>query len=171
MNDSTAGRDHGPDSSRSKRDWTSELKNFFGFGMPYEDSEELIAADDRDADAERYRGQHRAPEVSRPSRTDAGSFGGARSLDEQQVQVERITSFENLDVRIGLPFRGGDIVVFRLVDIERVEALRVVAYASGLAYALYGRFEKVGPRAFAIIPKHAVVNTDELRAALDAKSW
>lgn len=66
---------------------------------------------------------------------------------------------------VGESFRDGTPVIMNLSDLADDEARRVVDFAAGLAYGLYGNFERVTDRVFLISPKDMEISRDGLPAA------
>jgi cell division inhibitor SepF len=79
-----------------------------------------------------------------------------------RAQVVRVTRFDDVE-EIGRRYRVGEPVVFDLTAVDATTARRAVDFVSGLVYALRGRLEKVGRRAFLVVPTGAVLSTDEQR--------
>lgn len=113
----------------------------------------------RDAPEDRATTREReGSNVTRLPTGDVHVLPGARA--SARAQVVRVTRFDDIE-EIGQRYRSGEPVVFDLATVDATTARRAVDFASGLVYALRGRLEKVGGRAFLVVPSGTILATDE----------
>ena len=91
-----------------------------------------------------------------PAPADAGAGNGAR------VAVVEIADFEDAE-SVGARYRTGQPVVFDASAADASTARRVVDFVSGMTYVSRGSLEKVGSRAFLLVPDGVQVAEDERR--------
>jgi cell division inhibitor SepF len=68
------------------------------------------------------------------------------------VEIVNVATFDEVE-QVGRRVRAGEPVLFDLRDADTTTARRVVDFASGTVYALRGRLERVGARAFLVRPR------------------
>jgi cell division inhibitor SepF len=105
-------------------------------------------------------GDREASNVTRLPTGDVHVLPGPRA--NARAQVVRVTRFDDVE-EIGQRYRSGEAVVFDLTAVDATTARRAVDFVSGLVFALRGRLEKVGRRAFLVVPSGAMLSTDEQR--------
>lgn len=67
---------------------------------------------------------------------------------------------------IGEAFRDGTPVIINLTDLPDAEARRIIDFAAGLVFGLYGVIEKVTPRVFLLSPANVEVSSKaEIRSS------
>jgi cell division inhibitor SepF len=64
---------------------------------------------------------------------------------------------------IGDQLRGGVPVIMNLVDVDKDLRRRLVDFASGLAYGVHGKMERVADSVFLITPTNVEVSAEERR--------
>jgi cell division inhibitor SepF len=98
----------------------------------------------------------------------------AESYEDYEVAYEpprqRITTLHprtyNEAKTIGLQFRGGTPVIMNLSEMDDSDAKRLVDFAAGLTFGLYGSIERVTPKVFLLSPKNITVTAaDKARIA------
>jgi cell division inhibitor SepF len=68
------------------------------------------------------------------------------------VEIVNVATFDEVE-QVGRRARAGEPVLFDLRDADTTTARRVVDFVSGTVYALRGRLERVGARAFLVRPR------------------
>ncbi|MEX1178600.1 MAG: cell division protein SepF [Nitriliruptor sp.] len=96
----------------------------------------------------------------RPLRV-AGS-GPANGRSGVRLAVVKIARFDDVE-QVGSRYRTGQPVLFDVGAADATDARRVVDFVAGLTYALRGRMNKVGARAFLLVPEGVELPEDELR--------
>ena len=79
-----------------------------------------------------------------------GATGVAEPADVRLAVVE-IARFDDVE-DVGARYRTGAPVLFDVTGADRAEARRVIDFVAGLTYALRGRMDRVGTRAFLLVP-------------------
>lgn len=77
-----------------------------------------------------------------------------------RVAVVDVRDFEDAEA-VGARYRTGQPVVFDAAGASSETARRVLDFVSGITYALHGNMEKVGTRAFLLVPERALVDEEE----------
>jgi cell division inhibitor SepF len=77
-----------------------------------------------------------------------------------RVEIVSISAFDEVE-QVGRAARAGELVLFELRDADATTARRVVDVASGIVYALHGKLDRVGPRAFLLRPRGVEVPAEE----------
>ncbi|WP_034648445.1 cell division protein SepF [Corynebacterium vitaeruminis] len=140
--------------------FVKKTKEFFGL-TPYE-----LEGDDAYYEEPRYEGS-----VAYQPRYDERPSSEREVREPRETHLDRsfpativpvtINSYSDA-AAIGKPFRDGDAVVFDIRNLGAVEAKRIVDFAAGLCFAVYGQMKKIDTGVFAIVPKDADVTTAEL---------
>lgn len=122
-----------------------------------------------DPDLRLRRGEHAgSPEVDdRASnvRQLRGTPGVTEPADVRLAVVE-IGRFDDVE-QVGSRYRTGRPVLFDVSGADRADARRVIDFVAGLTYALQGRMDRVGTRAFLLVPEGITLperETERLRA-------
>ena len=114
------------------------------------------------------------PERAAPS-PDEPDEAGASNVRQLRVAggdgavhlaVVEIAAFDDVE-QVGSRYRAGQPVLFDVSGADRGDARRVIDFVAGLTYALRGRMDRVGTRAFLLIPDGVelpVRETERLRA-------
>lgn len=132
---------------------------WLGLGEPrddYDDYDESPAP----APAAAPRETPRHAEVAQlPQRTPV-----AQVIDEPQAgDMTRITTIHprtyNEAKIIGESFRDGTPVIMNLTDMSDADAKRLVDFAAGLVFGLYGSIERVTSKVFLLSPSHIEVES------------
>jgi cell division inhibitor SepF len=76
--------------------------------------------------------------------------------------VVEIQGFEDVEA-VGARYRTGQPVVFDGAATDAATARRVLDFVSGMTYALHGKLDKVGGRAFLLVPDGTRIPETELR--------
>lgn len=83
-------------------------------------------------------------------------------------ELNRITTVHprtyNEAKNIGEAFRGGVPVIINLTDMDDADAKRLVDFAAGLAFGLYGSIERVTSKVFLLSPEHVEVDSSGAEA-------
>lgn len=79
-----------------------------------------------------------------------------------RVAVVEILRFEDVE-GVGARYRTGQPVVFDASGTDGATARRVLDFVSGMTYALHGQLDKVGAKAFLLVPDGTRVPDAELR--------
>jgi cell division inhibitor SepF len=87
----------------------------------------------------------------------------ARVVQEHEVsEMNRITTIHprtyNEAKNIGESFRAGTPVIMNLTEMDDSDAKRLVDFAAGLAFGLYGSIERVTSKVFLLSPSHVEVD-------------
>ena len=112
------------------------------------------------------------PRSPRPvsSVVTASSAGVAPQLD--LPVLDRIVTlhprFYNEARTIGEHFRLGNPVIINLTDMDESEHKRLVDFASGLAFGLYGTIERVTKKVFLLSPANVSIDVEDKSAAAQA---
>lgn len=132
------------------------------------------------ADEDRFVSRH-APsrEFDRPaprlgSLRGSAPTRGALAMDPRRAAIfdegsplSKITTLRPKDYSeartIGERFRDGTPVIMDLVSMDNADAKRVVDFATGLAFALRGSFDKVATKVFLLSPADIDVSAEERR--------
>ncbi len=69
---------------------------------------------------------------------------------------------------IGEHFREGSPVIINLTDMDESERKRLVDFASGLAFGLHGKIERVTKMVFLLSPANVQINIEDKSAAAQA---
>ena len=81
--------------------------------------------------------------------------------EPQMSELNRITTIHprtyNEAKNIGEAFRSGVPVIINLTDMDDADAKRLVDFAAGLAFGLYGSIERVTSKVFLLSPEHIEV--------------
>lgn len=77
-----------------------------------------------------------------------------------RVAVVEVRDFEDAEA-VGARYRTGQAVVFDASGAPAEIARRVLDFVSGVTYALHGTMEKVGTRAFLLVPDRVRVDEEE----------
>lgn len=81
--------------------------------------------------------------------------------EPQMSELNRITTIHprtyNEAKNIGEAFRSGVPVIMNLTDMDDADAKRLVDFAAGLAFGLYGSIERVTSKVFLLSPEHVEV--------------
>jgi cell division inhibitor SepF len=86
-----------------------------------------------------------------------------------RVEIVTISAFDEVE-QVGRAARAGELVLFDLRDADATTARRVIDFASGIVYALHGKLDRVGPRAFLLRPRGVEVPAEE-RQRLDERGY
>jgi FtsZ-interacting cell division protein YlmF len=103
--------------------------------------------------------------------TATGNTSIPRSFNRGQAGPSRIvtvrpSSFK--DARyFGERYRDGQPVIMNLIELDAVDAKRLVDFAAGLAFALRGSIDKVTSRVFLLAPADVEVSVDDARRLTD----
>lgn len=100
-------------------------------------SDRVGSPDDHDAGASNVRQLRGAPGVTEPA--------------DVRLAVVEIGRFDDVEV-VGARYRAGRPVLFDVTGADRADARRVIDFVAGLTYALEGRMDRVGTRAFLLVP-------------------
>jgi cell division inhibitor SepF len=108
-------------------------------------------------------------QVYETATVDAEAYDDYEASYEQQPR-QRITTLHprtyNEAKTIGLQFRGGTPVIMNLSEMDDADAKRLVDFAAGLTFGLYGSIERVTPKVFLLSPKNITVTAaDKARIA------
>jgi cell division inhibitor SepF len=148
----------------------------------------LAEADERYDDYEAYPDDERGPQ-----RGGATAVRAVRDEDDRGAEVatlptrtpvsqvvrqpevgemNRITTIHprtyNEAKNIGEAFRGGIPVIINLTDMDDADAKRLVDFAAGLAFGLYGSIERVTSKVFLLSPAHVEVDSGSAEAVRGA---
>lgn len=89
--------------------------------------------------------------------------------EPQMSELNRITTIHprtyNEAKTIGEAFRSGIPVIMNLTDMDDSDAKRLVDFAAGLAFGLYGSIERVTSKVFLLSPEHVEVDGSTAQAA------
>jgi cell division inhibitor SepF len=88
----------------------------------------------------------------------------AQSAPERGVArlvVVEIDRFDDVEA-VGSRYRTGQAVLFDVTGAERSDARRVIDFVAGLTYALRGSMDRVGTRAFLLVPDGVDLPAHEL---------
>lgn len=80
----------------------------------------------------------------------------------QRTAVVNVRAFDDVEA-VGARYRSGQAVLFDAGQADAATARRVLDFVSGLTYALRGGLEKVGSRAFLLVPDGSEISDDERR--------
>jgi cell division inhibitor SepF len=109
------------------------------------------------------------PELA-PSRAAVTAESNVRALRVAQAAPERgvarlvvvdVDRFEDVEA-VGSRYRTGQAVLFDVTGAERSDARRVIDFVAGLTYALRGSMDRVGTRAFLLVPDGVDLPAHEL---------
>jgi cell division inhibitor SepF len=137
-------------------------------------SDEAIAGDDRDEPrilrdppARSTRRDERSDERdAAPSNVTRLPSGDVHVLPSprsgSRAQIVTLTRFDEVE-QVGRRYRSGEPVVLDLAALDAADARRVLDVVAGFVFALRGRLDKVGGRAFLLVPSGTVLSTDEQR--------
>jgi cell division inhibitor SepF len=73
-----------------------------------------------------------------------------------------IQGFEDVE-GVGARYRTGQPVVFDAAATDAATARRVLDFVAGMTYALHGKLDKVGGKAFLLVPDGVRISETELR--------
>ncbi len=76
--------------------------------------------------------------------------------------------FYNEARAVGEHFREGSPVIINLTNMDESEHKRLVDFASGLAFGLHGKIERVTKMVFLLSPANVQINTEDKSAAAQA---
>jgi len=79
-----------------------------------------------------------------------------------RTAVVNVRDFDGVEA-VGARYRSGQAVLFDASQADAATARRVLDFVSGLTYALRGGLEKVGGRAFLLVPDGLELSADERR--------
>jgi cell division inhibitor SepF len=79
-----------------------------------------------------------------------------------RVAIVEIQDFEDVE-GVGARYRTGQPVVFDASATDAATARRVLDFVAGMTYALHGRLDKVGGKAFLLVPDGTRISDAELR--------
>lgn len=79
-----------------------------------------------------------------------------------RVATVEVRQFEDVE-GVGARYRTGQPVVFDASTADAATARRVLDFVSGMTYALHGKLDKVGGKAFLLVPDGTRVPETELR--------
>jgi cell division inhibitor SepF len=79
-----------------------------------------------------------------------------------RVAIVEIRDFEDVE-GVGARYRTGQPVVFDATAADGATARRVLDFVSGMTYALHGKLDKIGGKAFLLVPDGTRVPDSELR--------
>jgi cell division inhibitor SepF len=122
----------------------------------YEDPSAAAEPDGPDAGYADERGDVRV----RPLRPAPVAEPPAR--EATRVAVVEIRGFDDVEA-VGARYRTGQPVVFDATATDGATARRVLDFVSGMTYALHGKLDKVGGKAFLLVPDGTAVPDTELR--------
>ncbi|MGH7736754.1 MAG: cell division protein SepF [Candidatus Tyrphobacter sp.] len=118
----------------------------------------------RDEDAEEF---YDDEEPVAPSRVVPMTRGGKRTPVEVGLFSPR--SFADV-VEIADALRGKHVVIVNLQTADRALLQRVVDFASGVAYTIDGKIQKLAESIYLIVPAGVSVNAEGMRDAMMAGS-
>lgn len=128
------------------------IRHEHGYEVPFEES-------DPGRSAVRAVGDELGDTNVRPLRSaeqpHVRPFGGSVRL-----AVVEVVEFEDVEA-VGSRYRNAQPVLFDLRAADAAVARRVVDFVSGLTYALRGGMQKVGPRAFLLLPEGVDLPAEE----------
>jgi cell division inhibitor SepF len=79
-----------------------------------------------------------------------------------RVAIVEIQEFEDVE-GVGARYRTGQPVVFDASAADAATARRVLDFVAGMTYALHGKLDKVGGKAFLLVPDGTRISDAELR--------
>jgi cell division inhibitor SepF len=79
-----------------------------------------------------------------------------------RVAIVEIQGFEDVE-GVGARYRTGQPVVFDAAATDAATARRVLDFVAGMTYALHGKLDKVGGKAFLLVPDGVRISETELR--------
>ena len=105
-------------------------------------------------------------EPQRPRR-NVLSFSGASRRGQSEVSIFAPRTFGDV-TEIADALRNREVVIVNLLGADRSLLQRVVDFASGVAYTLDGRIQKLAEGMFLIVPPGVAVNSQGIRDSLAA---
>lgn len=82
---------------------------------------------------------------------DSRSGAGVDSQDRRRIVTVHPQSYSDA-LKVGESFREGVPVIMNLTDMDDAEARRIIDFAAGLTFGLYGEIERVTTRVFLLSP-------------------
>jgi cell division inhibitor SepF len=125
----------------------------------YDDLPERIAVGDDGAPGQV---DERGDVVVRPLRPAPTADEEEPVREAIRVAMVEIREFEDVE-GVGARYRTGQPVVFDASATDAATARRVLDFVSGMTYALHGKLDKVGTKAFLLVPDGTRVPETELR--------
>lgn len=86
-----------------------------------------------------------------------------------RTEVIEVATFDDCEV-IARTYRDGRPVLFDLAAVDRTTARRVIDFVSGATYVLRGSLQRVGSRAFLLVPEGVDVPAEE-RDRIEARGY
>jgi cell division inhibitor SepF len=105
-------------------------------------------------------------EPQRPRR-NVLAFSGASRRGQNEVSIFAPRNFSDV-TEIADALRNREVVIVNLLGADRSLLQRVVDFASGVAYTLDGRIQKLAEGMFLIVPPGVAVNSQGIRDSLAA---
>lgn len=132
---------------------------------PREPRETPASRDPRDQMAPSGMATHGGPSNVQPLRRSEPGSAHVRPMNRTgmgaRVQIVAVQDFERGAEEIGRQYRMGSPVLFDLADAPTPDARRILDFVAGVTFALRGRMEKMGPRAFLMTPDQVDLTPDE----------
>lgn len=97
-----------------------------------------------------------------PSSVQPSSVQPIRSAPLSQVHVVEPRAYDDAK-EVGDKMRGNIPVIMNLQGVEDDLFKRLTAFASGLAYGLNGRVQRLAPRVYLIVPANVEVSAEDRR--------
>lgn len=86
----------------------------------------------------------------------------AVATSDVRLAVVEIAAFDDVE-QVGSRYRVGQPVLFDVSGADRTGARRVIDFVAGLTYASRGRMDRVGTRAFLLVPDGVVLPEPEVQ--------
>jgi cell division inhibitor SepF len=100
--------------------------------------------------------------VVRPLRTGDVHVRAVANAPVVRAAVVQVAGFDDVE-SVGARYRTGQAVLFDLAGAPAADARRVVDFVSGLTYVTRGQLDKVGSRAFLLLPDGVHLPAEERR--------
>lgn len=92
--------------------------------------------------------------------------GGVATMDLRMIRTVKPRSYNDAKV-IGEAFREGVPVIINLTEMTDADAKRLVDFAAGLSFGLWGSIERVTTAVFLLSPAHVEIGVDNEMAAAE----
>jgi cell division inhibitor SepF len=126
----------------------------------------LIEEDELEEEIATYQETPPAPEspvgIRKITRDELSSVQPIRSAPLSQVHVVEPRAYDDAK-EVGDKMRANIPVIMNLQGVEDDLFKRLTAFASGLAYGLNGRVQRLAPRVYLIVPANVEVSAEDRR--------
>jgi cell division inhibitor SepF len=126
----------------------------------------LVEEDELEEEIASYQETPPAPEspagIRKISRDELSSVQPIRSAPLSQVHVVEPRAYDDAK-EVGDKMRANIPVIMNLQGVEDDLFKRLTAFASGLAYGLNGRVQRLAPRVYLIVPANVEVSAEDRR--------